>query len=277
MKPPDADGRGITIDLLEGRHLRPPARSRVLHVASVGALVALCALVVAGVVEWSATAASFEAGSAIIQRVPIVVGEREQGPEPVSISGLLDEVERAVVSSGGHLTEFRFTDHRTVGPDLQIRSELPSAGAERLERLLRQLASVGIAESRVRTVLPAPNGVRVDVSGKVEVSLAPRIAPAGTLPEVSIGLAGMASTADVDIRLLEVPGSDRDGVARMVVAGRAPDLVRLIERLEDSYTAPSRIRTVRVERLAFDEQYLLSLTFALRESPMNTPVPGAPR
>lgn len=277
MKPSDADGLRRTIDLLEGRHLRSPVRARVLHIASVGALLALCALVAAGLAEWDATAASSAEGPTIVERASIVTGERARGPDPVSISGLLDEVERAVGSSGGRLTEFRFADHRAAGPELQLRLEVPSAGAERLERLLRALESAGIADARVRTVLPAPDGVRVEMSGTVQVSMAPRVGQRGALPEVSIGLAAMTSTADVDLRLVEVPGSDRDGVARMVVAGRAPDLVRLIEQLEDSYTAPSRIRTVRAERLALDEQYLLSVTFALRESPVIAPIPEAER
>jgi hypothetical protein len=154
---------------------------------------------------------------------------------------------------------------------LTLRVEIPGDAATAIPILLSRLERVGVEGQRVATVVAMPGGSRVEMTGTFVPSTAPRPrGPADPVPaDVSVLLARLTDTTDVELKRLDTGDVERSGSVRLRGSGGLEEISRLIAGLEDDLSAPPRIRALRLDRAtergSEDRGYQLDITFLIRD------------
>jgi len=256
----------LSIDLLDGRAARPSRRTRVLHLSSRAVLIGL--LGVAGVGLRMATG-SVEVGPPEVvsedvdtRRVPGAVG----GASSRTVSGTVIDLQQAVEAAGGSISAVRLENPRGPLAELTSRVDVPDDGSMSIVRLLGVAVDRGLADLRVEGVTASPGGSTLAIIGTVAPATVPRSAEVdGADGDLSVRLADLTAGAGAQLRRLDTSRTQRDGSVQLRATGHVADLAGLISRLEDSLSAPARIRSVRIERVGVAGEHQLDVRFVLRD------------
>jgi len=269
----------LSHDLLEGRGARTSRRVQAVHLLSraVTALllgVAAVAVLIAVRAPDARPATPFGSLNASSVASGHAPGGHDQRagdtPQAVAtgqeVSRVVGGIDRSVAAVRGDIIELRIDNPRGVRADLALRADLPDPGASAIAVLLERLEQSGLDGPRIASVVAVPGGGRLDVVGSFTPSTVPRprVSVQQHHADVSVRLADLAASADIELRRLDTGDAERDGSIRLHGAGDLEAIVRLLTELEDDLRAPSRIRTLRLDRASEQGDRQLDVTFLLR-------------
>jgi len=277
----------VSHDLLEGRVARPSRRVRAVHLLSrTVTVLLLCVAAVAVLIAVRppdarpGTPSRSRIPSSIAMPLSIasgqVVGGHDQsaGDAPWAeatgqeVSRVISGIDRSVAAVRGDIIELRIDNPRGVRADLALRADLPDPGSAAIARLLERVEQSGVDGPRIASIVAVPGGGRLDVIGSFTPSRVPR--PRVSMQQhhldVSVRLADLAASADIELRRLDTGDAERDGSIRLHGAGDLGAIVHLLVELEDDLSAPSRIRTLRLARASEQGDRQFDVTFLLRAS-----------
>ena len=269
----------VSRDLLDGRGERSSRRVQAVHLLSRAVTALLLGVVAVAVLiavraPDAHPATSFRSLIASSVGSGQVVGGHDQraGDAPRAestgqeVSRIIAGIDRAVVAVRGDIIELRIDNPRGVRASVALRADVPDPGASAIALLLESLEQSGLDGPRVSSVVAVPGGGRLDVVGSFSPSTVPR--PRSSMqphhPDVTVRLADLAASTGVELRRLDTGDDERDGSIRLRGAGDIGAIVRLLAELEDDLSAPSRIRTLRLDRASGQGDRQLDVTFLLR-------------
>jgi hypothetical protein len=244
-----------------------PTRAALLALASrstLAMLVVVAGLTVTGAAPWPVGAAGPPTvpDAATEARSPAADADRDG----VTHGALLAALGAGLRVADANLITAEVRGVGRTGADLRVVVDAPVAGGSDTATLLDTLRAAGVERARVRSILPSPYGVRVELDGEVRLStVRSASAVARTVPadRAAVALADLVERSGAELLRLESPAEQ--GPIRLSVRAALPVVVRLLDALEEGPTAPARFEDLRAEVVGAGPLVDVHLSFHLRE------------